>query len=167
MSRKLVTVVIAAALTLPSQASAQSLQTALDVTGFPLTFSTPTIDDFDAGFIASPTPVTFTINAVSGTSGQRTATVSIRCSAPCPTQGTKSMSTLRWARVDLMAWQTLQTSDAIIESRAMFKGSPPPGSNDPWSNSIIFQFLLDWGTDLPSATVNRFDIVMTLTVTAP
>lgn len=164
----LTTAVIASALAMPSPAGAQGpLQTTLDVVGFPLTFNTPTAVDFAAGFIMSSTPITFTVDAQTGTTAQRTATVSIRCAAPCPAQGTKSGSSLHWRRADLGNWNTLTTVDALVESRLMFRGLPPPGSNDPWSNSLYFQFLLDWMADVASATPNRFDVIMTLTVTAP
>lgn len=166
-TRLLTMAVIGSALALPAPGRAQSVQTTFDVVGFPLTFSTPGAGDFTAGFIVSETPITYTVDALTGTTAQRTTTVSIRCAAPCPAQGTKSANTLQWRRADLGTWNTLTTVSADIESRLVYRGSPPPGSNDPWSNSLYFQFLLDWTADPASATPNRFDVIMTLTVTVP
>lgn len=142
-------------------------RTLLEVTGFPVNFPAPTGADFAAGVIQSAAPISFTVTPKTGTTSQRTTTVSIRCAVPCPMTGTKSVSTLSWRRADLGVWNVLTTTDAIVESRPVFYKQPAPASNDPWSNSIYFQFTLDWLTDPPSATQNSYSIIMTLTVTVP
>ena len=151
----------ALAYALPATAHAQ--KTTLTMSGYPIAFPAPTATDFINGQITSTTALLFTVDATTGSPTQRTTTVSIRCSAPCPTTGTKSLSGLQWRRADLGNWVPLTTTDTDVESRVVLKGS----TNDPWSNSIYFQFSLGWTTDPPSATANSFDIVMTLTVTVP
>lgn len=146
-------------------ALAQGQRTIFTVSGFPITFPAPTAAELTAGSITSANAITFTVNAQTGTTAERTTTVSIRCQAPCPQSGTKSVATLRWRRADLAAWNTLTTSDVVIESRPVFRNQPLPASNDPWSNSLYWQFLVDWMTDTPGTST--FDIVMTLTVTSP
>ena len=143
---------------------AHAQRTQLQVSGFPVTFLAPTAAELTSGTVTSATATTFTVNAQTGTTAQRTATVSIRCQAPCPASGTKTAGELRWRRADLAAWNTLSTSDVIIETRAMFRGQPLPASNDPWSNSLYWQFVVDW-SDIPGTTT--YNIVMTLTVTVP
>jgi hypothetical protein len=150
---------LATAYALPTTAHAQ--KTTLTVSGYPIAFPAPTATDFTNGFITSTSALLFTVDATTGSPAQRTTTVSIRCSAPCPTTGTKTG--LLWRRSDLGTWITLSTTDADVETRVVFKGS----TNDPWSNSIYFQFALDWLADAPSATTNSYDIIMTLTVTIP
>ena len=147
------------ALLLPAMATAQ--RTRITTTGFPITFSAPTGADFEAGFIVAATTATFSVEARSGTE-VRTTTVSIRCAAPCPSTGTKALSTLQWSRVDLGTWNTLTTADAQIEQRVI----TPNVTNDPWSNSLAWRFLLSWTGDPPSAASN-FNIIITLTVTVP
>jgi hypothetical protein len=152
---------LAAAVGWPAPASGQ--QTRLTVTGFPIVFSQPTADDFDAGSIASGNPITFTIDARTGGTTQRTTTVSIRCASPCPAQGNKPVNTLQWRRADLATWSALTTTDASIEARLVFRN----GTNDPWSNSVFFRFLLDWVGDPGSGALQQYNIIMTLTVTLP
>jgi hypothetical protein len=143
----------------------QAQRTIFTVSGFPVTFPTPTAAELTAGAITSANAITFTVNAQTGNPSQRTTTVSIRCQAPCPQSGTKSIGTLRWRRADLAAWNTLTTSDVVIETRPVFRNQPLPASNDPWSNSLYWQFLVDWMSDTPGTST--FNIVMTLTVTVP
>jgi hypothetical protein len=146
-------------------APAHAQRTIFTVSGFPVTFATPTAAELTAGTITSANAITFTVNAQTGTTSVRTTTVSIRCQAPCPASGTKSIGTLRWRRADRAAWNTLTTSDVVIESRIVIRNDPLPSSNDPWSNSLYWQFLVDWVNDLPGTST--FNIVMTLTVTVP
>jgi hypothetical protein len=146
-------------------APAQAQRTIFTVSGFPVTFPTPTAAELTAGSITSASAITFTVNAQTGNPQQRTTTVSIRCQAPCPQSGAKSMATLRWRRADQAIWNTLTTSDAVIETRPVFRNQPLPASNDPWSNSLYWQFLVDWLNDTPGTST--FNIVMTLTVTVP
>jgi hypothetical protein len=161
----LVLMLVAVAFGQPSHLHAQ--RTKMSITGFPLTFAAPTGADFEAGSITSATGVTFTVDATTGATTQRTATVAIRCGAPCPTTGTKSLSHLSWRRADLSTWNVLTTTDTQIETRLMYRGQPLPASNDPWSNTLYFKFLLNWLTDPPSATANSYNIIFTLTVTVP
>ena len=146
-------------------ATAHAQRTIFTVSGFPVTFPAPTAAELTAGSVTSATAITFTVNAQTGSSTQRTTTVSIRCQAPCPQTGTKATGTLRWRRADQAVWNTLTTSDVDIESRPVFRNQPLPASNDPWSNSLYWQFLVDWMTDTPGTST--FNIVMTLTVTVP
>ena len=143
---------------------AHAQRTTLSVSGFPVVFPAPTAAELTSGVVTSPTATTFTINAQTGTTAQRTTIVSIRCEVPCPVGGTKSVAQLRWRRADLSAWNTLTTSDVIIESRPVFRSQPLPASNDPWSNSLYWQFQVSWSDPPETSTYN---IVMTLTVTVP
>jgi hypothetical protein len=146
---------------LATPASVWAQSTTIAVVGFPLAFPTPTGGDFVAGFIQSA-GTTFTVDATTGTTAQRTTIVSVRCNAPCPATGPKSLATLQWSRQDLGTWQTLTTTDAFVEQRFVFRN----GTNDPWSNTLNWRFLLDWTGDPPGA-LTRFDIRFTLTVTVP
>jgi hypothetical protein len=156
---------LGAVLLLPRDAAAQ--RTRMTVNGFPINFPSPTGDDFDAGFIQSTTGITFTVDAQTGTNTQRTTSVMIRCASPCPTTGTKPVSELMWRRADLGTWNTLTTTDALVESRPVFRNQPAPASNDPWTNTLYFQFALNWLGDPPAATPNSYNIIMTLIVTVP
>jgi hypothetical protein len=154
-----------AALLQPGAAHAQ--RTRITVSGFPINFPSPTGADFDAGFITSTTGITFSVDAMSGTTQQRTSTVMIRCGVPCPTTGTKSVSQLKWRRADLGTWNVLTTTDVLVESRLVYRGQPLPASNDPWSNTLYFQFALSWLNDPPATIQNSYNIIMTLSVTVP
>jgi hypothetical protein len=162
--RRSVTIVALAALwAAVGASSARAQKTILTITGFPLAFPSPTGADFFAGSITAAGLVTYTVDASTGTTGQRTATISIRCNAPCPqVVGPKALATLQWSRTDLGTWNTLTTTDTQVEQRAVFKG----GLNDPFSNSIAWRFLLGWLTDPPGAATS-FRILFTLTVTVP
>lgn len=163
-TRAVLLTLVAAAFLQPVVVHAQ--RTNLSVTGFPVNFAAPTGADFDAGFIESASAITFTVDAQTGTTGARTTTVSIRCAVPCPTTGSKSVSTLSWRRAD-GTWNVLSTTDAAVETRVVYHKQPLPDSNDPWSNSIYFRFALGWLTDPPNATANQYSIIITLTVTVP
>lgn len=147
--------------------AAHAQRTRMTVTGFPVNFPAPTGADFSAGSISSSTGITFTVDAQTGPISQRTTTVFIRCGAPCPTTGTKPLGDLKWRRGDQANWTVLTTTDALVESRLMFRNQPLPASNDPWSNTIFFQFALGWLSDAPAATANSYNIIMTLSVTVP
>lgn len=152
---------LAALLTVPAYAQRASLS----VSGYPVVFPAPTVADLDVGQLTSSTATTFTVEALSGQPIARLTIVSIRCAAPCPATGTKSPGTLRWRRADLPLWNPLTTSDVTIESRVVQRLLAFPQSNNPWSNSVYWQALVGWTTDAPAA--NTFNIVMTLTLTAP
>lgn len=163
----LLMLVILAAFAWPAAVRAQPNMTRLTITGFPLAFPSPTAADFNAGFITSANATTFTVEAQNGTTAQRTTTVAIRCEMPCPATGSKPLNTLRWRRADLGTWNTLTTNDVVIESRPVWRGQPLPASNDPWSNSLFWQFSLNWLADQQNPTEHRYNIVFTLTVTIP
>ncbi len=93
----------------------------------------------------------------------RVTTVSIRCQTPCPSSGSKPVSGLQWRRADQSGWNTLTTSDVVIESRTV-RPSQGPAGNNPWSNSLYWQLITGWTTDPPGTHV--YDIVVTLTVTS-
>jgi len=152
-----------ALLVIGSPALVAGQRISLTVTGFPITFPTPTGADFAAGYIESPAPTTFTVDALTGSVQLlRTTTVSVRCRTPCPATGSKPAGTLQWRRADQATWHTLTTTDTPVETRQVQRMR----SNDPWSNSIYWRFLLDWGSD-PPGPLSRFDIIVTLTVTSP
>ena len=146
-------------------APAEAQRTALTVSGFPVAFTTPTAAELTAGSVTSSTATMFVVDATTGTIGNRTTTVWIRCQTPCPASGTKPASTLRWRRADLATWNPITTTDVMVESRVVVYNILIGGSNDPWSNSIYWQFLVDWTNDSPGS--NTFNIIMTLTVTYP
>jgi hypothetical protein len=142
--------------------TARAQQTTLTITGFPIAFPSPTGSDFFTGYIDSAGSVTFTVAAKTGTTGQRTTTVFIACNGPCPTAGPKPLASLQWRRADLLAWNTLTTTNVQVDQKLVFKGA----ANDPWSNSIFWRFNLNWLTDPPGVATN-FRILFTLTVTVP
>lgn len=150
-----------AILTVPLHAQ----RTSLNVTGYPVVFAPPTATDLDAGTIASITPTTFTVEVLGGQPVPRLTLVSIRCQAPCPVTGTKSAASLRWRRADLSVWTPLTTIDVPVDSRIVQRGLALPQSNNPWSNAVYWQTLVGWTSDPPG--IHTFNIVMTLTVTAP
>ena len=140
-------------------------RTSLNVSGYPVVFAPPTAADLDAGIISSATPTTFTVEILGGQPVARLTAVSIRCQAPCPVTGTKSPASLQWRRADLSVWTPLTTVDVPVDSRLVQRNLPLPQSNNPWSNSIYWQSVVGWTTDPPG--IHTFNIVMTLTVTAP
>jgi hypothetical protein len=145
----------------PGAARAQSLSTSLTVSGFPLAVA-PTGADFLGGY-AQTSAAGFEVATTSGPANQaRSTTVEIRCALPCPTSGTKALSSLSWRRGDQGAWAQLTTSDVVVEQRSVTRG----GLNDPWGNTLLFRFSLAWAADAPG-TVSTYEIVLTLTVTAP
>ena len=122
----------------PATARAQAVRTDLTVTGFPITLAAPTGSDYLSGSIVS-SPVTFTVDATNGPAmTSRTAAVSIRCSLPCPTSGTKTLASLQWRRGDLGTWNQITTSDVLVEQRSMVINL----SNDPWANTILFRLTM-------------------------
>lgn len=145
--------------------SAHAQRTSLNVSGFPVVFATPTAADLDAGTLPSGTATTFVVEVIAGQPIPRLTIVSIRCQLPCPATGTKPVTGLQWRRADLPVWNTLTTIDVPIESRVVERRLPLPQSNNPWSNSLYWQALGGWTTDAPG--INTYNIVMTLTVTAP
>ncbi|MEX2181958.1 MAG: hypothetical protein WD771_07945 [Gemmatimonadaceae bacterium] len=134
--------------------------TVLTLSGFPLTVSTTTPADFDAGSVPLGTTgftVDLTSNAGPGFA-TRVTTVNVQCGLPCPA----GVTSLQWRRNDLSVWNTLTTSFALVESRtATFNGV-----NDPWSNSMLWRYLVGWTTNPPAPT-EQYLITFQLVVTAP
>jgi hypothetical protein len=146
----------------PEAAPAQAVMTRLTVSGLPMVMPAPTGTDFVNGSIESA-PISYLVEAIGGpVFSPRSTSVSIRCALPCPTSGTKAMASLQWRRGDLGAWSPISTGDVLVEQRWMVMDL----FNDPWTNTILFRFLLDWSTDPPGSS-GEFNLVLTLTVVAP
>lgn len=141
-----------------STAPARAQKTSLTLTGSAITIATPTAADYAAGWKASASGVTYTVNAVDGV--PRTTIVRIRAGASDLGNG-KPLADLEWRRNDLGTWTSITNSDVTVESRAVVLN----GLNDPWSNSIHFRILLLWATDEPNSYF--CDIKITLTQTVP
>ncbi len=145
-------------------ARAQFLQrTRLTVSGLPFTVTGTQPADFDAGFITLGT-LTFTVDAWLNfpAFSPRVTAVSVRCFAPCPSTGTLASAGLQWRRGDLAGWNNLTTTMALVETRTVVVN----GTNDPWSNTIQFRYVLDWAT-VPPTAATQFRVEMQLVVTAP
>jgi hypothetical protein len=144
--------------------SALSTQTAgaqttrLTLAGSAITIATPVAADYAAGWKASATGVTYTVDAISGVA--RTAIVLIR--AGCSDLGAgKALGDLQWRRSDLGTWNSITNSDVTVEQRSMVLNA----LNDPWSNTLFFRILLNWATDEPNPYF--CDLKITLTQTVP
>lgn len=136
-------------------------QVSLTLTGTPNVFAAPALADFNAGVIANPTGIVYTVNVTGGsTTRSRTSSVSIRASS-ATLGGGKVLSDLEWRRSDLVAWNAMTTTNATIESRTVRRN----GSNDPWSNTVFVRMLLHWTTDAPATYTTG--LVFTLTITTP
>ena len=132
-------------------------KTILTLTGATITFNAPTAADYIAGYIDSPTGVTFTLSAQTGAS--RTTTVSVR-STSASLGGGKVIGDLRWRRSDLAAWNSMTLTDAQVEQRVQVRN----GANDPWSNTVFFRMLLNWTTDPPATYSANYQITLSQTV---
>lgn len=131
--------------------------TSLTLTGNIITFPAPTAADYAAGWINSATGVTFTINAFTGAS--RTTKVAIRATS-ASLGGGKVIGDLQWRRSDLVAWNSITTTDVQVEQRVQVLN----GANDPWSNTIFFRILLNWATDPPATYTANYTITFTQTI---
>jgi hypothetical protein len=155
--------VIAALVALLARAAAAQTDITLTLTQTPNVFPAPTVADYDAGFVYSPTGILFTVDLVAGGGQKRTTSVTLR-STSATLGGTKPIGDLQWRRADLPTWTPMGVTDAIppVETRPV-KANPP--QNDPWSNEVFLRIKLNWATDtLPTYTA---PIVFTLTVTTP
>ena len=132
-------------------------KTILTLTGATITFNAPTAADYIAGYIDSPTGVTFTLSAQTGAS--RTTTVSVR-STSASLGGGKVIGDLRWRRSDLAAWNSMTLTDAQVEQRVQVRN----GANDPWSNTVFFRMLLNWTTDPPATYSANYQFTLSQTV---
>lgn len=132
-------------------------RTNLTLAGGTVTFAAPTAADYDAGFIDSPTGVTFTVDAQTGT--LRTTTISIRSTSASLGSG-KVIGELQWRRSDLATWSSITLTDAQVEQRVVIRNV----SNDPWSNTIFFRMLLSWTSDGPAIYQANYQITLSQTV---
>jgi hypothetical protein len=150
----------AAGAVLTGLAGGLSAQLSLTLTQTPNVFPSPVLADYNAGVIAEPGGIVFTINATGPANVTRTGTVSVRASS-ATLGGGKALSDLEWRRSDLATWTPMTTADVVIESRPVEMGQ----LNDPWSNTVFLRMRLAWTTDAP-ATYST-GLVFTLTVTTP
>jgi len=151
--------ILATAATAPCGARAQ---VSLTLTQTPNVFPAPAVADYNAGVIANPTGVVYASSDAKGCKNGKTCTttVSLRASS-ASLGGGKPLSDLEWRRADLGTWNTMTTTDAVVESRTVQNNV----LNDPWSNTVFLRMLLSWTSDAP-ATYST-GLVFTLTVTTP
>jgi hypothetical protein len=135
------------------------LETSLTLIGAVIVFPTPTVQDYEQGFVNSTNGVTFTVNATKGNQSHTTA-ISIR-STTTTLGGGKPLNHLQWRRSDLSEWTALSIADIQVELRIQTRN----GLNDPWTNTIFFRILLDWAQDPPATYFADYQI--TLSQTAP
>lgn len=138
-------------------------RTNLDISGWPLTATSTSANDFEAGFVLLGA-TTFAVDAVSNNPALtlRSTTVEVQCVPVCPRSGTLPLAGVQWRRNDQAAWNTLTTAYAAIETRTLSFG----GANDPWSQTVQWRYALDWVTNGPTAA-SQFRIRFRLTVAAP
>jgi hypothetical protein len=148
---------VAVAFVMPAAIGAQIT---LTLTGAPSVFPAPTAADYNAGLVLNPAGITFTVDAIGGSSTRRTTIVSVRSASPT-LGGGKPVADLEWRRADLAVWNPMTTSDVTIQQRRVRRNI----RNDPWSNTVFFRIRLGWTTD-PPATYGT-SLVFTLTVTTP
>lgn len=138
-------------------------RTSLVISGWPLTATSTSANDFEAGFVLLGA-TSFTVDAVSNSPAftLRSTTVSVQCVPACPRSGTLSLAGVQWRRNDQATWNTLTTAYAPIETRTLSFG----GANDPWSQTVQWRYALNWATNGPTAA-SEFRIRFRLTVAAP
>jgi hypothetical protein len=146
-----------------AQGGLPALRIELQVTGLPLAFPSAGGGDYAAGSVLATVPTEYTVASTNGRNGLvRRTTVHVRCGAPCPNSGSLSVARLQWRRGDQQHWNTLTTTNQLVEERILTRR----GSNDPWSGTIHWRYLLDW-TQVPALSSGTFPIIVTLTVGAP
>lgn len=154
-----------ALLALPGDAEAQGLWgTTLALTGWPLTVTNTTGTDFENGFVSLGS-TSFSVNGTSNLFNlftTRITTVAVQCVAPCPRSGTIPASGLEWRRDDQATWTPLTNDYVDIEQRTMVYN----GSNDPWTRSMQWRYVLSW-TGNPPAAVSQYRVRFRLLVAAP
>src|SRR4051812_9916026 len=119
-SRESLTLQALLALMLMSPLEARALQATLTVTNAPATLSVPIAADYNAGFVAGLIGISFTVDITAGGNNNRTTIVSIRSSSPTM-GGTKAVGDLQWRRADLGTWNSLTTSNVVVQSRTPYK----------------------------------------------
>jgi hypothetical protein len=132
-SRERLTVQALLALMLMSPVEARALQATLTVTNAPATLSVPIAADYNAGFVAGLTGISFTVDITAGANINRSTIVSIRSTAPTM-GGTKPVGDLQWRRADLGR-----------------------------SNTIFFRALLSWTADPPGSYLAPLVLTLTVT----
>jgi hypothetical protein len=136
-------------------------QVSLTLAQTPNVFPAPAVADYNAGLIANPTGIVYTVDVTGGSATTtRTSIVSIRSSS-ASLGGGKVLSDLQWRRADLATWNAMTTSNVTVETRQVRRNN----LNDPWSNTLFLRMLLSWTTDAP-ATYSA-GLVFTLTITTP
>jgi len=151
---------------LASGLSAQgNRRTEMTIAGFPLTSTSATPTEYDAGSVtlgSTTISVNLTTNSGAGGFSPRVTTVSVRCNTPCPATGTLAAAGLQWRRSDLGTWNAISTVFNLVETRtATFNGT-----NDPWSNTIFWRYVLTW-TGVPPTAATSYYIQFQLQVSAP
>jgi hypothetical protein len=131
--------------------------TLLSLSGNAITFPAPASADYAAGWINSATGVTFTVDAFTGPT--HTTIIAIRATS-ASLGGSKVIGDLQWRRSDLVAWNSITTTNVQVEQRSQVLN----GANDPWSNTIFFRILLNWATDPPATYSANYAITITQTV---
>lgn len=158
MNRRVV--VLLGALLVPGALQAQGTES-MTLSATTVTFPTPTVTDFDNGFLTASTSVTYTVATSGGPPGtSHTATISVKSSS-ANLGGGKAIGDLQWSRADLGTWNSMTTTNATVEQRTLVRR----GLNDPWSNTVNFQMLLSYANDAPGT--HSATLVFTLTITTP
>ncbi len=137
--------------------AAQSPKTILTLAGGTITFAAPTAADYIAGYVYSASGVTFSVTGQTGTS--RTTTISIRSTSTSLGNG-KLIGDLQWRRSDLATWNSIALTDAQVEQRILVRGV----LNDPWTNTVFFRMVLNWGTDAPATYSANYQVTLSQTV---
>jgi hypothetical protein len=148
----------------PRVARAQLFGTQLALSGWPLTVTNTTGNDFEAGAVSLGS-TGFTVNATSNLLNlfsNRVTTVSVQCVAPCPRSGTTVATGLQWRRDDQAAWTTLSNAYVDIEQRTLTYN----GANDPWGRTLHWRYVLNW-TANPPAPASQYRVRFRLLVAAP
>lgn len=160
--RSLVAAVVVLA-ALATTATAQNRLTELTVSGFPLTETETSIAELDAGVITLGS-TDFTVDLLSNSGARfrnRYTNVEVICAAPCPVDVTR----LQWRRADQATWNSL--SDVTWTSIEV-RFTRYNGTNDPWSQTVFWRYLVDWTTTPPaSAQEYRIQFRLTTTQNAP
>jgi hypothetical protein len=149
---------MALALTLLSvQAQGQNRatpKTLLTVSSNVVTFGDPTADDYANGAVNAADGVNFVVATTNGNQIHVT-TILIRATVDKIGNG-QDISQVQWRRADLPTWNSLTLTNAQVEERVQV----PNGSNDPWSNTILFRVQLAWERDTPAIYTATFEITL-------
>jgi len=135
--------------------TALAQQVAAVVTGGPVTFPSPTVTDYNNGFVNDLTPLTYTLTLSTGAAS--TTTVAIH-STSTDLGGGKALADLQWRRGDLVAWNAMTTANVTVQSVQLTAGTP-------YANTIFFRTLLSWTADPPAS--HSANLVIAISVTTP